>query len=121
MAEVKKDKEKALVDANRDLAVIKQDYEAAKQEVIGMKAKADGEAERRTKVILADGALNKKKEAYEEVIGHWAVAVEKLDLVPTITISDGKTAQAPPAYDLLKKIDEQLRAELGLQWTFPTK
>ena len=70
--------------AERDLQKQRIALEAAKLEAGKIKALADAEAYAKSKVMQADGALDKKVEAYKEVQRLWADAFGKYqgDLVP---------------------------------------
>ena len=80
-----KDKEKQLIA-----------LEGAKLEAQKIKALAEAEAYAKQKVMQADGALDKKLDAYKEVQGMWATAFQnyKGDLVPKFQTGGGGKGNA---------------------------
>ncbi len=84
--------------ASKDLEKQRIALEAAKLEAAKIKALADAEAFAKQKVMQADGALDKKLEAYKEVQNMWANAFSKYqgDLVPQIQ-TGGSGAQGSNA------------------------
>ncbi len=100
-----KDKEKQLIA-----------LEGAKLEAQKIKALADAEAYAKQKVMAADGALEKKLEAYKEVQARWATAFQNYqgDLVPMFqTGSDGKTGNA--GIDFMEIMGAKAAIDLGLK------
>jgi hypothetical protein len=71
------EKAKAVTSAEKELEVAKLQKLAAEQNKIAMILKAEGEGEYRRKLMVADGALDKKLATYEKVQGMWADAFAK--------------------------------------------
>lgn len=120
IALVRKDSTKVIIDAQRDLEVAKRDRDAVRDQVAGKVALRRGQAEAAKKILASDGALVRKKLAYERVLAYWGDAVRKLDLVPEISVANNAGGEVtPPSYILLQLIDTQVCRELGLSFEFP--
>jgi hypothetical protein len=98
-----KDKEKQLIA-----------LEGAKLEAQKIKALAEAEAYAKTKVMAADGALDKKLEAYKEVQGMWATAFQnyKGDLVPKFQTGGGSGGNA--GLDFMEIMSAKAAMDLNL-------
>ena len=110
ITEAMKEKEVATIAATREVEVAK--LEKEKQEIEVQKAqlekkatieRAEGEAQARKLVMAADGALEKKLEAYIEIQKVWAEAYTKQRPTPDITIGgqDNPQSAAQVLLDLL--------------------
>jgi len=99
-----KDKEKQLIA-----------LEGAKLEAQKIKAMADAEAYAKQKVMAADGALEKKLEAYKEVQARWATAFQNYqgDLVPMFqTGTNAKGGNA--GIDFMEIMGAKAAMDLGI-------
>ena len=98
----KQDQTKQVVAAQTKVMLAEQDkiqqkiaYEGSILEAQKIKTLADAEAYAKSKVMIADGALDKKLAAYKEVQGYWAQAFSKYqgNIVPAY-MSGGNGANA---------------------------
>lgn len=94
-------------DINKELAA----YEAAKLEALSIKVKADAEAYAKQKVMNADGALDKKLEAFKYAVDRNAAAIENSSqpLVPAIVI--GSIDNAPNGGSVRSLLDMMMVTE----------
>jgi regulator of protease activity HflC (stomatin/prohibitin superfamily) len=91
--------------ANEDIGKEKAALEAAKLKAQATKVTADAEAYAKKKVMLADGALEKKLDAFKWAVERNASAIEnsKQPLVPSIVIGgDGKSVNGGSVNNLLQ-------------------
>lgn len=99
------EKEVAELDAAKKLAVAKLEREAAEQTKQREILLGEGESKRRELVMAADGALDKKLQAYIEVQAVWANAMSNYNgnIVPTIIMGGqgGNTSGPTTLIDLL--------------------
>ena len=100
--------------AEKDLLKQKIALDAAKLEAQKIKALAEAEAYAKQKVMAADGALDKKLEAYKEVQGLWANAFQnyKGDLVPKFQTGGGSGGNA--GLDFMEIMSAKAAMDLNL-------
>lgn len=120
-----KEKEVALIAAQREVEVAelgkKQaqiEVEKARLEKQATIERARGEAEARKMIMAADGALEKKLEAYVQVQKVWADAYTKQRPTPDITIGGGggEAGAAQTLMDLLTiKTAKDLSLDIGVE------
>jgi regulator of protease activity HflC (stomatin/prohibitin superfamily) len=112
-----RDKQVAEMNANRDLNVAKLNAQAAEQFKTAETLKGEGEAARRKLVMEADGALEKKLEAFVTVNAKYAEALQHCGaLVPSIVMGNGngQTSSATDVMDLIKvNMAKQLSLDLS--------
>lgn len=98
-------KAKAVTEAQQQLEVARLDAASAEQQKRAQILRGEGEAVARKLVMTADGALDKKLEAYKYVNEKYAAALAAYqgNLVPTVVTgsSAGKTGNAVDFMDLL--------------------
>lgn len=87
------DKERAVVQATRDLEVAKLNRQAAEQNKAKLIAEGEGEGAKRRAIMVADGALEKRLDAQVKINQAWADAYAKNpNPTPQIVMGgDGKT------------------------------
>lgn len=99
------ERQTAVLLANEDIGKEKAALEAAKLKAQATKVTADAEAYAKKKVMLADGALEKKLDAFKWAVERNASAIEnsKQPLVPSIVIGgDGKSVNGGSVNNLLQ-------------------
>ncbi len=109
-------RDSAITISQARLSVAKLNRQKAEQYKMEQILKGDGEAEKRRKVMLADGALAQRIQTYKEVIGYWAVAYAKHRPTPEIEVGNNKADNN--GYSLLLAINEHVQKDLGLDLTF---
>lgn len=118
----KQDQTKQVVAAQTQVELAKQDLEkqnialqAAYKEAQKVKTLADAEAYAKQRVMQADGALDKKLEAYKEVQGYWANAFSKYegDITPQI-VSGGSGTSGSAWNELMQMIGLRTAKDLTL-------
>jgi regulator of protease activity HflC (stomatin/prohibitin superfamily) len=92
------------------------EFEKQKQILLGQ-----GEAERKRLILAADGALDKKLEAYKEVQGLWAKAFAEGYKVPGVMMGGNGSAGTTGAWEAAANtITLKNMKELGLDMTIPS-
>jgi regulator of protease activity HflC (stomatin/prohibitin superfamily) len=118
-------KAKAVTEAQQKLEVAKLDAEAAEQFKRAETLRGEGEAARRRLVMDADGALEKKLQAYIEVSKLYATAMQnyKGSWVPSIVMGGGTGMQTAGsgAQELINLLTAKTAQELGLGMSMPAK
>ena len=98
IAEVKAQKETekqaAVTEAEKVREVARLDLEAAQFQKDAQIRRAEGEAEARKLVMVADGALDKKLAAIKDIHKFWSDAASKQPLVPSIMMGGGERSAA---------------------------
>ena len=122
--QAEKEKEVAELKAMKELEVAKLERQAAaetKQKEILL---GQGEAERKKLVLAADGALQQKLNAYENISSIWAKAYSQRQ-VPTYYISGGGDANGGSTdvqtQQFMNLINAMMAEKLGLDLTVPKK
>lgn len=99
------EKAEAITTAEKNLAVAELDKKSAEQYKLTQILKAEGDAEYRRKIMVADGALEKKLTAYVETQKAWADAMSKMTqpVVPHVMMgtSGGSTNAAMNMMELM--------------------
>jgi len=109
-------KARAVTEAQQRMEVAKLEKEAAEFEKQKQILLGEGEAKRKKLVMTADGALDKKLEAYKEVNLAYAKAIATYggNWVPSVVMGgDGKSAGG--AQDLIKMLEAKTAMDLGLK------
>jgi len=118
-------KAKAVTEAQQKLEVAKLDAEAAEQFKRAETLRGEGEASRRRLVMEADGALEKKLQAYIEVSKLYAAAMQnyKGSWVPSVVMGGGTGTQTAGsgAQELINLLTAKTAQELGLGMSMPAK
>lgn len=118
----KQEQTRQVVAAQTQVELAKQDLEkqnialqAAYKEAQKVKTLADAEAYAKQRVMQADGALDKKLEAYKEVQGYWADAFSKYegDITPQI-VSGGAGTSGSAWNELMQMIGLRTAKDLSL-------
>jgi hypothetical protein len=112
-----RDKEVAEIIAQRALEVARLDAQSAAQEKQANIFRGEGEAARRTLVMTADGALERKLEAYVETQKMWAAAFRDFRgaIVPTISTNGGTGGTNNAAADFMSMIGMKAAKDLALE------
>jgi regulator of protease activity HflC (stomatin/prohibitin superfamily) len=76
---------------------------------------ADAEAYAKKKVMLADGALEKRLDAYVESVKAMAAALTDKQLVPQVYMGGGDGKGAPNATDLVNLMTAKFARDLGIK------
>jgi SPFH domain / Band 7 family len=117
-------KAKAVVAAQQELEVAQLDTKKAEQEKAAKILRAEGDAEYKRKIIVADGALEQKLAVYKEVQTAWAQAFAAYKgpaLVPSVVMgrSDGAAANANGAQALIDMLSAKTARDLALDLSVP--
>lgn len=121
--EEKQKQTQALVNAETEVKLAVQDkekqkiaLEAARLEAQKIKALADAEAYSKTRMMQADGALDKKLQTYQSVQETWAAAFKdfKGDLVPQFQTGAG-TNSSNAGLDFMQIMSAKAARDLSLQ------
>lgn len=127
VTEAEQKKKVAALAAEMKLEVAKLETQAAEQKKLADIALGEGEAKRRTLVMEADGALEKKLEAYVAVNNSYAEAIAKHqgNWVPSVVMGQGAAGQANgnAATDLISLLMAKTAKDLSmdLNTTTPVK
>jgi hypothetical protein len=120
-------KAKQVTEAQQKLEVAKLDAQAAEQFKLAETLRGEGEAARRRLVMEADGALEKKLQAYMEVSKLYAAAIQnyKGNWVPNVVMGGGNGHGTHPtagsgAQELIDLLTMKTARELGLQMDMPS-
>lgn len=118
-----KEKEVAETNAKQRLAVAELDKQAAEQEKQKNILLGEGEAKRKSLVMLADGALTQKIEALKEINGAWADAIGsyKGPLVPSIIMggSGAGNGKDNSVVDLIEMLKANAARSLAADMSLP--
>jgi hypothetical protein len=112
--EVIKSKAVTLAEQQKEVAQLnKEAAEFKKQEQILL---GQGEAERKKLVMSADGALDKKLEAYKEVNSRYADAIAKYqgNWVPSVVMGSDGSKGSNGANDLINMLNAKTAMDLGI-------
>ena len=121
IVEADRDKQIAETQAKQKFEVAKLDKQAAEAEREAQIARAEGEAKAmelvasaRKKQMEADGALEAKLKAYENVNKAFADAISKVELPQVMLVSGGKDGQgsSSPVNDLLNMLNSKAASDL---------
>ena len=112
----KKAKEQAEVKANQKLSVAKLEKKAAVETKQKLILEGQGEAEKKRLIMAADGALEKKLEAYVQVMGKFANAIQNYDgnWVPTTMLGGSGEGGSNAALDLMQILSVKAAKDLAL-------
>ena len=111
-------KAKAVTAAEQKREVAEKDLEAAKLERQAQVERAKGEAESKKLVMAADGALDKKLQAWVEVQKAYAAEIGKQRWVPEVVMGGGGGNGAQAAQGLMQLWQVQAARQLNLDRTF---
>lgn len=125
-AEIRVSKEKeqieTLINAETQLkeAEIREKTEKAGLEADRLKAKrieviAAAEANKKRKIMLADGALDKKLATFEKVHANYAEAIKGSQIVPSVVIGGDSKSGGKNATDLVNLLTAKTAMDLGLK------
>ncbi len=117
IVQANKEKEVAELAAQKELQVAKLGEEAAKHTKQQQILLGQGEGQRKKAVMQADGALDKKLAAWEEVNKTYAQEFSKVKWVPEITM--GGSASKNGAADMMNMLTLQSARQLGLDLSIP--
>jgi hypothetical protein len=119
-------KAKMVTEAQQKLEVAQLDAKAAEQFKLAETLRGEGEAARRRLVMEADGALEKKLQAYMEVSKLYAAAIQnyKGNWVPNVVMGGGNGNGTHPtagsgAQELIDLLTVKTAKELGLDMVIP--
>lgn len=104
-------KAQAITEAEQKREVAKLDLESAKLQKSATIEKAEGEAQAKKLIMDADGALEKKLQAWVEVQKAYAAEMGKQRWVPEVVIGNGSSA---PATDFMQLLQVQAAKDLAL-------
>lgn len=110
----RKDSTVTVTRARQELEIAMQVYEQAEAEADATIALAKGQAERRHKILAANNALEARVEAYETIWGFYKEALKHMRLSPEVAVSGAVADGIPPGYAFMQALDEQIKADLGL-------
>ncbi len=118
VAEAEKNKTVNLTEATQQLLSAQQEYAEATSWANGRIALARGEAQRRREVLAADNALEKRLQAYSEIMPLIVSAWQKQTW--TANVANTKAGMVsennlPLPVESLLELERQLRADLGLE------
>lgn len=121
--EAEQKKSVALTEAQQKLEVAKLDKESAEQFKQAETLRGEGEAARRKLVMEADGALDRKLEAWTAVNSLYAKMVSdyKGNLVPSVIMGNGNGTNQSSVMDLIDLIKIKTAKDLGLDMTAKTQ
>jgi hypothetical protein len=108
---------KEIAEAQKGVEVAKQAALEAEQYKKEQTLRGEGEAARKRAVMQADGALEKKLEAYIKVQGFWANAIQNYQgqLVPSVVMGGGSGANAGSnSQALIEMLSAKTAKELAL-------
>jgi regulator of protease activity HflC (stomatin/prohibitin superfamily) len=114
-------KAKAVTEGQQKLEVAQLDAKAAEQFKIAETLRGEGEGARRRAVMQADGALEKKLEAWIQVNGFYAEAIKDHpgNWVPTIQMGSGGLGGGGNAADLIQLFTAKTAKDLSLSLALP--
>lgn len=126
VTEAEQKKEVAITQAEQALEVAKLDKESAEQFKMAETLRGEGEAARKAAVMAADGALEKKIEAYMAVSQYYADALSKHvgPLVPSVVMGNsggGETGPHSSVIDLMNMLTIKTAQDLGLSMNVKTQ
>lgn len=107
--------------ATNDLAAVKINEKVEMRKANIVKMKADAEAYAKKKVMLADGALEKKLDAYVKSVEAMASALTNKQLVPQIVITGGGKQGGSNATDLINLMTAKFAKDLNVNVKPDTK
>jgi len=108
-------KAKAVTEAQQKLEVARLEVATAEQYKLKKIKEAEGDAEYKRKIIVADGALQQKLEAYTEVMKAFAESIGKQKWVPEVVMSgNDKTAAGGNATALIEMLSAKVAKDLAL-------
>ena len=115
-AKAKQDVEKQtkVTQAEARLAVAEQDLETARKKAEAKRVEADAEAYAKQKVMTADGALDKKLEAYVKTQKAWADAAAKQRLVPEVQMGASNSGAASGLQGMMEVMSAKAARDLAL-------
>ena len=117
-------KAKMVTEAQQKLEVATLDTQAAEQFKRAETLRGEGEGARRRLVMEADGALEKKLQAYTEVAKLYASAIKdyKGNWVPSVVMGGGNGSQTAGsgAHELIDLLTVKTARELGLDMSIRT-
>ncbi|MCG3205638.1 MAG: hypothetical protein KCHDKBKB_02360 [Elusimicrobia bacterium] len=110
------EKAKAITAAEKELAVAELNKKAAEQYKLTQILKAEGDAEYRRKIMLADGALEKKLNAYIETQKAWADAMAnmKQPVVPNVVSGGGSGGTGNSVVNMMELMGIKAARDLQL-------
>jgi regulator of protease activity HflC (stomatin/prohibitin superfamily) len=116
-------KAQAVTEGEQKLAVAALDAKAAEQEKLAKITRGEGEAKSRQLVMEADGALDKKLDAYIKVNELYADAIGKYQgaWVPSVVMGGQSSVSGGGAMDLIQLLTAKAARDLGLDLTVQAK
>lgn len=115
-----RDKEVAETQANQRLAVAELDKKSAEQKKQELTLLGEGEAARKKAVLLADGALSQKLDAWQAVNFKYADALRGARLVPSLVMGQSQgQGGGSQAQDLLNLFMAKTARDLSLDLSVP--
>lgn len=114
-------KVKAIVEADQRKEVARRDKEAAefvKQKLI---LEGQGEAEKKRLIMSADGALEKKLDTYEKVMGRFAQEFAKQKWVPEVQMGQSAVSNGNAAATMIDLLTTKAAKDLGLDMKIQQK
>ena len=112
--EKEQEKVKAVTDAEKLRDVAKLDKEAAAYTKAKLILLGEGEAKRKRLVMVADGALRQKLDAYIQVMGIFAQEFGKQKWVPEIQMGGGRGKTGSSVTGLMELLTAKTAQDLGL-------
>lgn len=116
-----RDKTVAETQGAQRLSVASLDRQAAEQYKLQQILIGQGDAERRTLVLKADGALDQKLKTYTEVATVWANAIKGSHLVPNIVIGQGAGTDGTAVSNLISMLNAKTARDLTLDLSIPAQ
>ena len=124
IVQAERDREMAVITANRELEVAKLQKEQADQIKQAAILKAEGEAKAqelmaaaRKKMMEADNALQAKLDAYVKINEAYAQAISQIKLPQVVMTSDGSKSGSNSAMDILDMIKVKTAKDIALDTT----
>jgi hypothetical protein len=110
------EKATAITSAEKDLEVAKLNRQSQEQNKAAMIAKGEGEGEYRRKLMIADGALDKKLNAYVETQKVWAEAFAnaKNPVVPSVVMGQTSGGSSNAAMTMMELMGIKAARDLAL-------
>jgi len=114
-------KAKVVTEAQQKLEVARLDVATAEQYKLKKIKEAEGDAEYKRKIIVADGALSQKLDAYVEVQKAWAAEIGKQRWVPDIVMGGGNEGKSnlSNAQQLIEMLSVKTAKDLALDLSVP--
>jgi hypothetical protein len=125
VAQTKAEQDKSVAEtlANQKLNVAKLDAQAAEMFKKAETLRGEGESARRKLVMEADGALEKKLEAFVSINNAYATALSnfKGNLVPSVVMAGGANGSQSSAADVIDLFKVKVAKDLALDASLPAQ